>query len=160
METANFQLDPALSLGFSYQQYVASVRALALTHPDEYFAMRRDVLEAVRTDAVGNLYKSLFMVLTKGKSFDDKQLTYGPPAPITGTKTPVAKFGTGVYIPNYPPQKVNDFAMAVASDLADHINRAIDIILPDNFEQLASNNMRLTGMAKSINIPPATAPGV
>jgi hypothetical protein len=57
-----FKLDTNDILGFSYEEYVSSIRALALSKPDEYFKLRRDVLQKVKKDAVGNLYKSCLKV--------------------------------------------------------------------------------------------------
>ena len=136
--TANFRLDTDDVLGFNYQAYVADVRALALSKPAEYFELRKEVLEKVRRDAVGDVYKTLFNVLSKGTDKNGN---------VIG-----AKFGAGSYIPNYPSQKINDFAIEVASDMADHINRAIDIILPDDFEKLAAGKLNLKGRANTIDI--------
>ena len=137
-DEAKFRLNTDDVLGFNYQAYVADVRALALSKPDQYFKLRKDVLEKVRRDAVGDVYKTLFNVLSAG--------TDKAGAPI-GTV-----FGRGVYIPHYPSQKINDFAIEVASDMADHINRAIDIILPDDFEKLAAGKLNLKGRANTIDI--------
>jgi hypothetical protein len=134
-----FQLDTDDVLGFNYQAYVAEIRSLALSKPAEYFLLRKEVLKKVKTDAVGDVYKTLFSVLSQGKDKDNH---------------PIGKLGTGSYIPAYPSQKINDFAIQVASDMADHINRAIDIILPDDFEKLASGKLNLKGRANVIEDPP------
>lgn len=133
---ASFKLDTNNILGFEYQEYVADIRALALSQPAEYFKLRKEVLKKVKMDAVGNLYKTLFNVLSEGHGLDNK--------PITAT------FGVN-YKPMYPANKINDFCIDVASDLADHINRAIDIILPDDFEKLASGKMSLKGRGNVIS---------
>ena len=133
---ASFKLDTNNILGFEYQEYVADIRALALSQPAEYFKLRKEVLKKVKTDAVGNLYKTLFNVLSDGFGLDGKPIT--------------AKFGVD-YKPSYPANKINDFCIDVASDLADHINRAIDIILPDDFEKLASGKMSLKGRGNVIS---------
>ena len=131
-----FQLDTNDVLGFNYASYVANVRALALSKPADYFKLRKEVLKKVKEDAVGNLYRTLFNVLSKGTDLS------GNPIGTLGSSTDMQ--------PGYPSQKINDFAIQVASDLADHINRAIDIILPDDFEKLASGKMSLKGRANVI----------
>ena len=130
-----FFLNTQNVLGFEYQEYVASVRALALSKPAEYFELRREVLKKVKTDAVSNLYKTLFNVLSTGTDINSR---------------PIGVLGTTHYKPHFPSQKINDFCIGVASDLADHINRAIDIILPDDFEKLASGKMSLKGRGNVI----------
>lgn len=141
MATENkFQLDTNDVLGFAYQEYVAEVRALALSKPDKYFLLRKEVLRSVKNDAVGNMYKTLFAVLSKGETLSGAQIGTGD-AHLGGRN--------GLH-PNYPSQKINDFCIQVASDLADHINRAIDIILPDDFEKLAAGKLNLKGRASVI----------
>lgn len=127
-ESNKFFLDTNDVLGFGYQEYVASIRSLAISRPADYFTLRRTVLQKVKTDAVGELYKTLFNVLSTGTD-------------VRGS--PIALLGTGVYKPRYPSQKINDFCIQVASDLADHINRAIDIILPEDFDKIATGKLSL-----------------
>ena len=138
-----FQLDTNDVLGFAYQEYVAEIRAIALQTPAEYFKLRKDVLKSVKTEAVGNLYKTLFAVLSNGQT-----LTGG----TIGSNMLVGRHLGGVngLHPSYPSQKINDFCIQVASDLADHINRAIDIIFPDDFEKLAAGKLNLKGRASVI----------
>jgi hypothetical protein len=92
------------------------------------------VLRSVKNDAVSQLYKTLFNVLSKGTRLDGR---------------PIGKLGDSLH-PNYPSHKINDFCIGVASDLADHINRAIDIILPDDFKKLAAGKLNLKGRANVI----------
>ena len=135
LKNNKFFLDTDDVLGFGYQEYVASIRALALSKPAEYFNLRREVLKKVKIDAVSNLYKTLFNALSSGTDIHSK---------------PIGILGSGNFKPNYPSQRINDFCIQVASDLADHINRAIDIILPDDFEKLASGKMSLKGRGNVI----------
>ena len=130
-----FKLDTNDVLGFNYSTYVANVRALALSKPADYFKLRQEVSRKVKEDAVGQLYKTIFNVLSTGTALDG---------------TVIGLLGSPNYKPGYPSQKINDFALQVASDLADHLDRAIDIILPNDFETLASSKMSLKGRANVI----------
>ena len=131
-----FQLDTNDVLGSNYTSYVANIRALALSKPADYFKLRKEVLKKVKEDAVGNLYRTLFNVLSKGIDLGGNAIGMLGSSPD--------------FQPGYPSPKINDFAIQVASDLADHINRAIDIILPDDFEKLASGKLSLKGRANVI----------
>lgn len=139
MAENKFQLDTNDVLGFAYQEYTAEIRALALATPAKYFTLRKEVLRSVKNDAVSNLYKTLFQVLSKGETLNGNSI--GSDIKLGGQN--------GLH-PNYPSQKINDFCIQVASDLADHINRAIDIILPDDFEKIASGKLNLKGRANVI----------
>jgi hypothetical protein len=133
--TTNFKISPANVLGLDHQEYVCAVRALALSKPAEYFELRAQVLRSVKRDAVSNLYNTLFAVLSAGTDLQGR---------------PIGKLGTSGYKPMYPGPKINDFSIQVASDLADHLNRCIDIILPEDFEQIAERKLNLKGRANVI----------
>ena len=134
-----FKLDTNDVLGFAYQEYVASIRAVALATPADYFLLRKEVLKSVKNDAVGALYNTLFQILSNGETLKGDSIGTGN-----------VKLGRGGLKPAYPSQKINDLCIQIASDLADHINRVIDIILPDDFEKLASGKLNLKGRANVI----------
>lgn len=134
-----FELNTNDVLGFDYEMYVSSIRALALSQPAKYFELRRQVLKTVKKDAVGSLYKTFFNVLSKGQDINGKEIG------LLGSSE--------AYTPSYPSQKINSFALEVSSDLADHINRVIDIILPDDFEKIASAKLTLKGRGTNIDLP-------
>lgn len=135
MATNKFQLDTDDVLGFLYQEYVTEVRSMALSKPSEYYALRREVLRKIKSDAVGNLYKTLFNVLSLGTD-------------LRGN--PIGSLGTGNLVPHFPSQKINDFAIKIASMMADELNKAIDIILPDDFEKIASGKLSLKSRGERI----------
>lgn len=130
-----FMLNTNDVLGFNYSTYVANVRALALSKPADYFKLRQEVSKKVKEDADGQLYKTIFNVFSTGAALDGN---------------PIGMLGTSNYRSGYPSQEINDFALQVASDLADHVDRAIDIILPNDFETLVSSKMSLKGRANVI----------
>ena len=131
-----FVLDTSDVLGYNYQAYISSVRALALSEPKKYFAMRAEVMTKVRGDAIGSLYKSLFNVLTAGRDVDNH---------------PIGSYlGTKGYVPCYPSDRTNNFVVECAREMAEWIEKAIDIILPDNFETLASSKMSLKGKGEIV----------
>ena len=130
-----FYLDTDDVLGFGYQEYISAVRAKALTSPASYYTMRRLVLQKVKKDAVGNLYKTLFNVLSLGRDIANH---------------PIGDLGKNELIPCFPSQKINDLAIKISSMLADKLNSVINIILPEDFEQIASSKLSLKGRASII----------
>ena len=133
--TTNFKINPANVLGLEYQEYVCTVRALALSKPADYFELRAKVLRSVKRDAISNMYNTLFNLLSGGVDLEGR---------------PIGKLGTSGFKPMYPGPKINDFSIQVASDLADHLNRCIDIILPEDFEQIAERKLNLKGRSNVI----------
>ena len=123
-------------LGLEYQAYVAKVRAMALGAPKEYFELRRKVLQSVKSEAIRELYKTIFGVLSLGK---DKA---GNPIGALGS--------TEEMTPGYPADKINDFAVDVVRDLSNHLDRVVDIILPDDYNKLAEGKTTLKGLGSII----------
>jgi hypothetical protein len=149
--SSQFELNTDNVLGFDYQAYLSNIRALALSKPDVYFEMRASVLEVVRRNAVKDLYRNLFHVLKYGRS--------PPPVGTAGEGNALVGVGTlfgqdKKYRPGFPENKINDFCIQVAQELGDHINRAIDIILPDEFEKLAAGKLELKGRGNTITVAP------
>lgn len=137
MSANKFELDVNDVLGFSYQEYVQHLRGVALSTPAAYMALRSDVMKAVKRKTVGDLYKTIFDVMTKGD--------------IAGVPT----LGRGKYVPCFPSQQVNDLCIKIASDLADHLNVVCDHIVPD-FESIANGKMALKGQASHIDLATVT----
>lgn len=135
--TANeFFMNTDNVLGLEYQAYVAKVRSMALGSPKDYFELRRKVLQSVKSKAIGDLYKTIFTVLSLGKD------TGGNPIGALGA--------TEEMTPGYPADKINDFAVDVVRDLSNHLDRVVDIILPDDFNKLAEGKTTLKGLGSII----------
>ena len=128
----NFRVDTNDVLGFNYEAYIADVRAIALSDPSKYFALRKTVMEKVRRDAVGSIYTTFFNVLTAGTDVNDDA--------ISGFD----------YKPCYPSDKVSLFAQKAAKHMTQFCNECVDIILPDNFEKLAERKLNIKGQANTI----------
>lgn len=123
-------------LGLEYQAYVSYVRAQALGDPKSYFELRRTVLAKVKTDAIADLYGTIFNVLSAGRDKGNAAIgTLGSTAAMT---------------PAYPSNKINDFAVAIVRDLSNHLDRVVDIILPDDFNKLAEGKTTLKGLGDII----------
>ena len=136
-----FKLDTNDVLGFSYQEYLNNVRAIAIGKPQEYFELRSAVMEKVKRDAVKNLYETLFAVLSTGKDSAGNDI-----AASGGT----IKLGAGKYVPSYPTQKINDLVLNMAHKLGEDLSDVIDIILPDDFDKLAGAKLTIQGRSSEI----------
>ena len=130
-----FELDTNDVLGLNYSAYVDNMRALALTKPGDYFTLRQQVQKKVKEDAVAQVYKTVFNVLTLGANVSNQ---------------PIGVLGTGNYVPGYPSQKVNDIAIQGARIMAEYLDSVCNIILPGDFTTLASSKMSLKGRANVI----------
>ena len=110
----------------SYELYISKIQNLALSKPEKYFTLRQEVIKYVKKDGVGKFYETLIAVLSKGETLDGEPI--GSDVKLGGK--------IGQFCPMYPPESINLLCIQIANDLCDHINRAIDTILPDDFEKL------------------------
>ena len=140
IQKAGFKVDTADLLGFKYQAYIAAVRGLALSKPDQYFEMRAQVMEGVRAKIIEDLYDTLYSVMSVGRDKNGDQIVNG------------GLFGNTVYVPNYPQDKINNFCVEAVTNMSDDINRCLDIILPDDFHKLAADKLELKGRGNTISL--------
>ena len=124
MSTDRFAVTPSNYLGFEYEEYKNDLYALALSKPSEYFRLRKEVVKSVKTDAIGNIYKTFTKILSEGQSL--------------GGANMIVEIGGTVHQPKYPDQEISKIALKAARTLDDILEDVIDIILPNDFKQLAN----------------------
>ena len=123
MSTDRFAVTPSNYLGFEYEEYKNDLYALALSKPSEYFKLRKEVVKAVKTDAVGNIYDTFTKVLSEGKKLNGQDI--------------IVENGN-THRPKYPSQEISKISLKAARTLDDILEDVIDIILPNDFKQLAN----------------------
>jgi hypothetical protein len=143
MADDKFRLNTDNVLGFGYQEYLSSIRGLAISSPGEYYKLRSELMKTIKRDAVGALYTSIFNALSLG--LDAKEHT------IQADKGAIV-LGEEPYIPQYPSQKVNDLAIRIASVLGEELNKVVDLLMPDEFESIAAKKLQIKGAASAIDI--------
>lgn len=124
MSTDRFAVTPSNYLGFEYEEYKNDLYALALSKPSEYFKLRKEVVKSVKTDAVGDIYKTFTRILSEGQN-------------ATGNRDIIVENGN-THRPKYPAQEISKIALKAARTLDDILEDVIDIILPNDFKQLAN----------------------
>jgi hypothetical protein len=139
--TDKFRLNTDNVLGFGYQEYLSSIRGLAISQPGEYYKLRSALMKTIKRDAVGALYRSIFNALSLGKDADEQVIQADEGSIV---------LGRGVYIPQYPSQKVNDLAIRIAGVLGEELNKVVDLLMPDEFESIASKKLQVKGAANAI----------
>ena len=146
-DSTNFKLDTADYLSIKHSAFRDDMLALALSKPSEYFQLRKNVLAAVKRKAVANIYAIYYDLLTEGKDGSD-----------THNKLLVGEFAAGLagdtvnaFVPNYPKQKVNEFALGAAETIDKIAEDAIEILLPRGYEDIAKERSSTKGKAAMIN---------
>ena len=142
MSVNKFELDTDDVLGFAFQEYLSSIRGLAISSPAEYYKLRAQLMKTIKRDAVGALYKSIFNALSLGCDVNGNPISAGGSTSL----------GRGTLVPQFPSQKVNDLAIRVASVLGEELNKVVDILMPDEFENIAAKKLAIKGASSAIDV--------
>ena len=118
-----YAVKPANYLGMEYKAYKNDLYALAISKPSEYFLLRKNVIQSVKTDAVGNIYTTFKNILSEGKALNGNSL--------------IRTTDNIVYEPRYMNQDIGIIALKAAETLDAILDEVIEIILPQNFKNLA-----------------------
>ena len=137
MATNNFKIDTSNYLGISHNTYKQRLLELALTQPEQYFQLREIVLRNVKENAIKDLYNNFYSIMTEGKIFNGASAADGATAATT-------------FVPNYPQQKVTEFALGAAKTMDALCDECVEIILPLNYRDLAEQRLARKGEAKML----------
>ena len=118
-----YSVKPSNYLGMEYASYKNDLYALAISKPSEYFKLRKNVIQSVKTDAVGNIYTTFKNILSEGKSLAGASL--------------IRTTDNTTYEPKYMNQDIGILALKAAETLNAILDEVIEIILPQNFKNLA-----------------------
>ena len=128
---ADFKLDTADYLSIEYNSFRDDMLELALSKPSEYFALRKTVLKAVKKDAVENMYKTYYNLLSAGTDVSGSKIADG-------------------FVPHYPKQLVNQFALGAAKTIDKIAEDAIELLLPRNYKDIANERTSTKGKSSMI----------
>ena len=139
-----FELNTSDYLGIDHAAFRDDMLALALSKPSEYFLLRKQVLAAVKRDAVANIYKIYYNLLTEGKDGRGNLVLSG------GFETGLADTIVRAFVPKYPKQKVNEFALGASETIDKIAEDAIEILLPRGYEDIAKERSSTKSKGTSI----------
>ena len=142
--TTNFKLNTSDYLGIEHAAFRDDMLALALSKPSEYFLLRKQVLKAVKKKAVENIYNVYYELLTEGKDGSDSHKLAG------GARGEVDPATVAMFVPKYPKQKVNEFALGASETIDKIAEDAIEILLPRGYEDIAKERSSTNGKADMI----------
>ena len=132
MSTNNFKIDTSNYLGISHNTYKQKLLELSLTKPEQYFELRETVLKNVKENAIKQLYENFYSIMTDGNIF-------GAGSAAEGTAA------EAIFVPNYPQQKVTEFALGAAKTMDSLCDECVEIILPLNYRDLAEQRLARKG---------------
>lgn len=127
---SNFEINTDDYLGFEYEEYLNNVNAMAISKPSEYYKMRAEVLAEVKKKVVKEVYTAYYTLLT--------------------TKV-MGRFNGQDLIPHYPTQKASRFALEASATTNAILNKALEIVLPVNYTDIANQKLVQKGQADKID---------
>jgi hypothetical protein len=132
-----FKVDVQDYLSIKHNTFKEKMLQLALTNPSEFYEIREKVMESTINAAIGDLYETLYRVMTTGKKSDG-----------TSAAAPAAK--ASLFVPNVPKQEVGDFCLRAATTMEGIVRRCVDEILPPNIIEVAKS--RIASKTSTSNI--------
>lgn len=134
-ENNTFKLDTSDFLGLKYNEYKNKMYALAISKPSDFFSLREKVLDEVKTKAIGNLYETIYSILSDGKINGQSIATTNNSVSVTLPK------------PSYPKQNINNLSLSAAQTLDQILEQVVEILLPLDYKSLASARLEEKGRA-------------
>jgi hypothetical protein len=128
-------VDPSNFQGHQYSQYKNILMSKAMTEPSLYYDLQTDVVEQLNVQIAKDIYKKLFLLLTKGTLPDKSQLTIGD-----------KKLN-----PAFPSQTAADFCIDAANTIDKIISDAVEVILPKDHLDIARMQMDKKSKVKTIS---------
>ena len=142
----NFKIDTTNYLGIGHSTFKNKLLEIALTQPAQYFKIRENVLKNVKEKAISNMYETFYNVMTDGTIKTPggvvANAAYDAENPVGGTIDT-----NKVFVPQYPNQKVTEFALGAAKTLDSICDECIEIIMPLNYKDLAEARLARKGEA-------------
>jgi len=141
--TTNFKIDTSDYLGVKHKRFRDNMLGLALSKPTEYFKLRNYLIEKLKLDAIDGIYTIYYNLLTEGKDGSDA-------GNLILADSGLDEATIKMFVPCYPKQKVNEFALGVSETLEKIAQEAIDILMPDGYEAVAKE--RISTKSKGAHI--------
>lgn len=147
--TTNFKVDVRDYLGLENTKFKNKMMQIALTNPSEFYKFRDNVLENVVITAIGNFYDVLFGVMTEGKLSPSAPPGSAAQHPDGGDLTPT---NWSYFRPKIPQQKVSEFALKCTKTMEDMVQEAVDLMLPEDYLDIARARLARKSDARGIDI--------
>ena len=127
---SNFEINTDDYLGFEYEEYLNNINAMAISKPSDYYKMRAELLARVKKKVVKDVYDAYYKLLTS---------------------EPIGNFNGKDLIPHYPTQKASKFALEASATTNAILNKALEIVLPIDYSNIANQKLVQKGEAGKID---------
>ena len=130
----NLFLDVGNYLNLDHQAYVDRVNGVALSNPSSYFTYREQVSKQIKSDAIADLYSTLYHALRHGKRKNGS-------TPLVGTMIAGS--------PDLSDATINEIAISLAKTLNSELDKVVAILCPVSSSGAAEGRLKAQGNAST-----------
>jgi len=139
LNTSKFYIDIKNELGLNYKKVRGDLLATSLAKPQNYYALRNEIISAMTEAQVENMYAIVWKCLRNGQKPDNNPFTYR-----NAENAPVQ------FVPQVPEHIIGEFASKAARTIESLMEDIIEQILPDDYLALAQNRQKSILKSKGI----------
>ena len=139
----NFKIDVVNSLGFQHSSYRQAITSLCIGNPKQYYELKSIVYSTLRDSIISALYDNIYSILDSGKLQGGNAIgssTMGAP-----------RLGANNLIPRFPLQQVSSIAIKMCTDMNDHLEVIMNILLPNKNDLLAKESVSIKGINDALS---------
>ena len=130
----NWKVDVLNYMGHKYEQYKSKLYGMALSKPSDYYDLKSEVIEKLKTQIGEHVYNIFFNLLTYGILPDGGPL----------------KIGGKIIHPCWPGQATTAFSLDASNEIDKIIIKCVGIILPTSHLDIV--NLQLKEKSKTLGI--------
>ena len=139
LTTSKFYIDIKNELGLNYKKVRGDLLATSLAKPQNYYALRNTIINAMTESQVENMYLIVWRCLRNGQKPNGDPITYRN-AENTETQ----------FVPQVPEHIIGEFASKAAKTIENLMEDIIEQILPDDYLALAQSRQKSVLKSKGI----------
>ena len=140
---ASMFLDVNNLTSLDFRKWKSTMYSLALSNGRGYYKLRSVLLQELEGNLALLLYRTIYNILALGQNAEGNPIQ---------TKSEAGDPSIKLGAPNFPMPKINQISMSCVSDLQNSLEQIIEILMPEQFEKIASSKMVLAGKGQSVSL--------
>ena len=128
----NFKVNTDNILGYEHDAFKNKLMQLSLTNTASYFNLRNQIYANIKTGMIKKMYITFYNLMTIGALTTNAGLADAPGSAANGVNIPGFEF-----TPNFPEDKVSEFALDAARTLEKLLAHCLDLIMPPQYYEQA-----------------------
>ena len=137
--TSKFFIDIKNELGLNYKKVRGDLLATSLAKPQNYYALRNEIISALTEAQVESMYRVVWLCLRNGQKPNGDPITYRN-----------AENAPTQFVPQVPEHIIGEFASKAAKTIESLMEDIIEQILPDDYLALAQSRQKSILKSKGI----------